>query len=142
MDYIHPRPLMERTSVDRDGKRVIELVFLGYSKVEGGYHIAVKTVKVLESKAQLASESPGEIRPLLSAPRIIRHAAVDELPDLVSGLAAEVDKVVGAMERRCQIAEALLDHLEEVAGPEGEHGAGPSRRRRRTQEALADGHAR
>lgn len=144
MDYVHPRPLSETTTVDREGKRVIELVYLCYLKVAGGYHLCVKTVKVLESKAQLASEAPGNVVALLQAPRMLRHAAVDVLPDAVSGLAAQVDEVVSAMEQRCQVAQALLDHLEEVAGVAGEVEAEPERprgRKRITQPAFDDSNA-
>ncbi len=115
LDYTHPRPLQETVSVDRTGHRVTELAFLGYMKVEGGYHLAIKTVKVLESKQQAATEQPGAVMPLLSAPRRLRHAAVDLLPEVVSGLAAQVDDVVQSMERRCATAEALLEHLQDVA---------------------------
>jgi hypothetical protein len=140
MDYVHPRPLSETTMMDRDSKRVIELVFVGYFKVEGGYHLAAKTVKVLESKAQLASEAPGVVAPLLACPRVVRHAAVDLLPDLVSGLAAQVDEVVSAMERRCRTAQALLDHLENVAGDGSEPGATPGRERRTTSPRFDERH--
>ncbi|RMG98896.1 MAG: hypothetical protein D6705_04675 [Deltaproteobacteria bacterium] len=115
LDYVHPRPIHEQVTVDKTGHRVTELAFVGYLKVQGSYHLAIKTVKVLEAKHQLATEQPGRITPLLSAPRRIRHAAVDVLPDLVSGLAEQVDDVVGAMERRCATAEALLEHLQDVA---------------------------
>jgi len=140
MDYVHPRPLSETMTIDRDGKRVIELVFVGYLKIEGGYHLAAKTVKVLESKAQLASEAPGVIVPLLASPRVVRHGAVDLLPDLVSGLAAQVDEVVSAMERRCRTAQALLDHLESVAEDGSEPDARPSRERRTTSPRFDEGH--
>jgi hypothetical protein len=140
MDYVHPRPLSETTMVDRDGKRVIELVFVGYFKVEGAYHLAAKTVKVLESKAQLASEAPGVVAPLLACSRVVRHGAVDLLPDLVSGLAAQVDEVVNAMERRCHTAQALLDHLESVAEEGGEPDAKPARESRSTSPRFDDGH--
>ncbi len=115
LDYVHPRPIHEKVTTDKTGHRVTELAFLGYLKVQGGYHLAVKTVKVLEAKHQAATERPGKVVPLLAAPRRIRHAAVDVLPELVSGLAEQVDEVVGAMERRCATAEALLEHLKDVA---------------------------
>ncbi len=114
LDYVHPRPLHELVAIDGDGKRVTELAFVGYLKVQGGYHLAIKTVKVLEAKSQAATEQPGALAPLLSAPRRLRHAAVDLLPEVVSGLAAQVDEVVGSMERRCATAKALLDHLHGV----------------------------
>lgn len=140
MDYVHPRPLSETMTIDREGKRVIELVFVGYLKVEGAFHLAAKTVKVLESKAQLASEAPGVVAPLLSCARVVRHGAVDLLPDLVSGLATQVDEVVNAMERRCRTAQALLDHLESVADESGPHDGEPIRGRRSTSPRFDDRH--
>ncbi len=115
LDYVHPRPIHERVTTDKTGHRVTELAFLAYLKVQGGYHLAVKTVKVLEAKHQVATEQPGRVTPLLASPRRIRYAAVDVLPELVSGLAEQVDDVVSAMERRCATAEALLEHLQDVA---------------------------
>lgn len=69
MDYVHPRPLQEAMALSRDGKRVIELSFLGYLRVQGEYHLVIKVVKILESKVALASETPGTVMPLLQAPR-------------------------------------------------------------------------
>lgn len=117
LDYIHPRPLSETATTDHAGKRVIELAYVGYLNVEGAYHLAVKTVKVFESRLAQATESPGAVTPLMKAPRRLRYAAVDLLPELVAGLAEQVEDVVGAMERRCRTAQALVEHLEEIAGP-------------------------
>jgi hypothetical protein len=36
---------------------VIELAFLGYLKIQSEHHLCIKTVKILESKVALASES-------------------------------------------------------------------------------------
>lgn len=116
LDYLHPRPLAETVTMSREGKRVIELAYVGYLEVQRGYHLAIKTVKVLESKLALASETPGQVVPLLSAPRRLRYGAVDVLPELIAGLAAQVEEVVGAMQRRCETASALLQHLEQIAG--------------------------
>ena len=118
LDYVHRRPLAETVTVDRDGKRVIELAYLAYLKVDRGYHLAIKTVKVMESKRALANETPGAILPLLSAPRRLRYAAVDLLPELVAGLAGQVEEMLSAMHRRCETASALVRHLEQIAeGP-------------------------
>ena len=46
MDYVHPRPLQEAMALSRDGKRVIELSFLGYLRIQGEYHLVIKTVKI------------------------------------------------------------------------------------------------
>lgn len=116
MDYVHPRPLQEAASVGRDGKRVIELSFLGYLKVERGYHLAIKTVKVVESRAAVGAEAPGEVVPLMSAPRRLRHLAVDVLPDLVGGLAELVSESVEALEERQAVANRVLHELENLAG--------------------------
>ena len=126
LDYMFPTPLAETAHVDGAGKRVIELSYLGFLKVQGRHHLSVKTVKVLESRVSAATEDPGRVVPLLQAPRALRHRAVDVLPDMISGLAAEVEEVVSSLERRCATADALLGHLEGVAGPiEVQRGADP-----------------
>ena len=117
MDYIHPLPISESVSFDSDNKRIIELAYLSYLKVRDGYHLTVKTVKVLESKKSLGVEAPGKVQPLLEAPRKLRYAAVDALPELVSGLATQVDEIVNKMERRVDVAESLLTHLESMLDP-------------------------
>lgn len=117
LDYFLPRPLQEHTTFDHTGKRVIEVGYLGYCKVSRNYHLVIKTVKVLESRLAMSTEQPGSIAPLLTAPRRLRYAAVDMLPELVSGLAAQVEEMVGSMERRQATATRLLEHLEEVTGP-------------------------
>lgn len=114
LDYVHPRPIDESTSADHSGKRVIELSYVGYLRTQRGYHLAIKTVKVLESKLSLATQTPGDVTALLAAPRRLRYAAVDVLPEVVSGLAAQVDEMVGSLERRCATAESLLRNLERV----------------------------
>ena len=119
LDYVYPKPLREQVHVDGSGKRVIELCYLGFLKVQNGHHLAVKTVKVLESRLSAATEDPGRIVPLLQAQRTLRHRAVDVLPDMISGLAAETEEVVASLERRCATADALLSHLEGVAQGEG-----------------------
>ncbi|MEX1366868.1 MAG: hypothetical protein AB1Z98_27320, partial [Nannocystaceae bacterium] len=60
-------------------------------------------------------QTPGEITPLLTAPRRLRYAAVDVLHELVHGLAEQVDDMVGSLERRCNAAESLVRNLEQVA---------------------------
>lgn len=117
LDYVLPRPIAEHTSYDAQGKRVIELSYLGYLKVQRGYHLAVRTTKVVESRLAMATETPGQVMLLLDAPRRIRYAAVDLLPELVAGLAEQVEDMVSSMERRCQIAHGLLENLERIAGP-------------------------
>jgi len=112
MDYVHPRPVAEVVTFDKEGHRVIEISYVAYLKVARGWHLALKTVKILEAKKQLASETPGAVMSLLEAPRRLRYAAVELLPDLVSGLATQVDEVLDKMDRRCEVAEALLAHLE------------------------------
>lgn len=117
LDYVYPRPVAEFTTIDANGKRVIEVSYLAYLRVQRGYHLSIKTVKVLESKLSAATESPGVVVPLLQAPRRIRYQAVELLPDLVAGLAEQVDEMVDAMDRRCQIAFGLMQHLQQIAGP-------------------------
>jgi hypothetical protein len=117
IDFFHPRPLSEHVSYDREGKRVIELSYLGYCRVQKSYQLAVKTVKVMESKLAMATESPGEFVPLLQAPRRLRYCAVDVMPELVTGLSHQVEEVAGAMERRCATAQALAHELEQMVPP-------------------------
>lgn len=112
MDYVHPRPLQEMMSVGRDGKQVIELSFLGYLRIQSEYHLCIKTVKIVESRVAAASERPGTVTPLLSAPRTLRHAAVDLLPDLIKVLSNQVGDLVAQMERRCATAKSMLEQLE------------------------------
>ena len=78
LDYVYPRPIDEATSADHNGKRVIELSYVGYLRTSRNYHLAIKTVKVLESKLAVATQNPGEIIPLLAAPRRLR-AGLDGL---------------------------------------------------------------
>ncbi len=117
LDYINPRPLAEHTTYDAAGKRVIEVSYVGYLKVGGAYHIALKTVKVLESKSASVGQSPGHLVNLLDAPRRLRYRAVEQLPELVVGLAEQVEDMLGAMERRVNIAHSLVANLEQIAGP-------------------------
>lgn len=121
LDYVYPRPIDEATSADHNGKRVIELSYVGYLRTSRNYHLAIKTVKVLESKLAVATQNPGEIMPLLAAPRRLRYAAVDVLPEVVSGLAAQVDEMVGSLERRCATAQSLVRNLEQIAVNGGLH---------------------
>ncbi len=114
MDYMLPRPVSEIVSMDGEGKRVIELAFVGYLKIRGSFHLAIKTVKVLESRKAAAMEGPGDLMPLLEAPRRLRYAAVDLLPELVAGLSTQVDDLVREMQRRCDMAEQLLRTLENM----------------------------
>ncbi len=117
LDYLHPRPLEETIAIDATGKRVIEMAYVGYLRVQRSFHLAIKTVKVLESKRAIATETPGEIMLLLHAPRRLRYRAVDVLPELVAGVAEQVEEMVEAMERRCRTARMLVERLEEIAGP-------------------------
>lgn len=122
MEYTVERPLSERVTRTEDGSRVIELSFVGYLRLRGSFHLALRTVKVLESKRAAASEDPGEVVPLLEAPRKLRHAAVDQLPELVEGLANQVQDVLGRVEERCRLANSLLDNLNAMLADESGQG--------------------
>lgn len=135
LDYVYPRPIDEATSADHNGKRVIELSYVGYLRTSRNYHLAIKTVKVLESKLAVATQNPGEIMPLLAAPRRLRYAAVDVLPEVVSGLATQVEEMVGSLERRCRTAETLVRNLEQIAGGGHHVSPGDSAALRRTMPA-------
>ncbi|MBK8265785.1 MAG: hypothetical protein IPK80_31210 [Nannocystis sp.] len=113
MEFLHPRPLHESASVGREGKRVIELAYLGYLKIRGEHHLAIKTMKVLESK--VVSGDGGAVTPLMVAPRPLRHAAVDVLPELVATISRQIDEMAAAIERRCATARALLGDLEAMS---------------------------
>ena len=132
MDFIHPRPLQEHTTTSAHHKRTIELSYLAYLRVDDGHHLVVKTVKIMEDKAAVANESPGSVTPLLHAPRHLRHAAVDVLPELVDALSSQIGDLVSQMERRCETARELLDELNALEAslsgtrpvPEGLEGGG------------------
>jgi hypothetical protein len=78
--------------------------------------------------------------PLLEAPRRLRYAAVDLLPEMVAGLALQVEEMVESMQRRCETAARLLLDLEAIAGPASDGEVGPAAssatsHRRQTQPA-------
>lgn len=118
-EYQLPRPIAETEHQTRDGKRMIEVSYLGYLNMstpgdEGAtntFHLAVKTLKVFEGK-RAGSEEPGRVVPLLEAPRSIRHAAVDHIALLVAGLAEQVDEMVEHIERRNAVASNILSTLD------------------------------
>jgi hypothetical protein len=122
-EYQLPRPIAETVHHDAAGKRVIEVSYLGYLRMEVGpatdestpsghseFHVGVKTLKILEGR-RADGEQPGRVLALLEAPRALRHAAVDHLAVLVAGLAEQVDEMVGHIERRNVIAASILDNL-------------------------------
>lgn len=114
VDYVDPRPLDERSSTDAHGKRTIELSYLGYLQIDGRYQLALKMVKVHESKVAMSEADRGSLTPLLEAPRKVLHAAVDHLPELVSALSQQVWDLVNQVERRCKLARDLLADLESL----------------------------
>lgn len=111
-EYLHPRPLLEKTVVSGEGKRVIEVAYLGYLPFRSEHHLVVKTVKILESKAAMSPENSGSMTPLLLAPRSIRHAAVDVLPELVRAITRQLDELAEATERRRDVAREVLGELQ------------------------------
>jgi hypothetical protein len=127
LEFQLARPIAEIVHVDRDGKRIIEVSYLGYLRFAGtgprvgtesgseragaGFHLGVRTLKVLEGRRVPEGEHTPQVTALLEAPRAIRHAAVDHLGELVAGLAAQVDEMVEHIERRQALAEAILDDL-------------------------------
>jgi hypothetical protein len=114
------RPIAEVVHHDSDGKRIIEVSYLGYMRFAGseerpdgrrpgsGFHLGVRTVKVFEGRRAPEGELPPRVTALLEAPRAVRHAAVDHLADLVGGLAAQVDEMVEHIERREAIVASIL----------------------------------
>jgi hypothetical protein len=118
------RPIAEVVHHDRDGKRIIEVNYLGYMRFAGsderraggGFHLGIRTVKVFEGRHAPEGEPPPRVTPLLEAPRAVRHAAVDHLPDLVGKIAAQVDEMVAHIERREAIAESILATFGEPKG--------------------------
>ncbi len=112
LEFLYPRPVVETTSFDADGKRLIELSYVGYMKLRGRYTLALKTLRVFESRTANPSESPGSAIPLLDAPRRLRYAAVDVLPEVIAGLSHQVDELAAQMERRCGVADQVLRELE------------------------------
>jgi hypothetical protein len=121
-EYQLPRPIAEIVHHDRDGKRIIEVHYLGYVRFAeheddpGSFHLGVRTVKVFEGRHAPEGEPPPRITPLLEAPRSVRHAAVDHLAELVGGLAVQVEEMVQHIERREALAEAILGQLDAPKG--------------------------
>ena len=126
-EYLLPRPISETVHHDSAGKRVIEVNYLGYLRMQtqaaagestpgvlSSFHVGVKTLKILEGRST-DGEQPGRVLALLEAPRAIRHAAVDHLAELVGGLAEQVDEMVGNIERRNAIASTILGTLGDPA---------------------------
>lgn len=111
-EYLHPRPLLEKTVVSGEGKRVIEVAYLGYLPFRSEHHLVVKTVKILESKAAMSPENSGSMTPLPLAPRSIRHAAVDVPPELVRAITRQLDELAEATERRRDVAREVLGELQ------------------------------
>lgn len=122
MEYTLSRPLHEDAAVGADGKRVILMGFLSYGRHRGRFRLLYKTIKVLESRKAMASEDPGSAIPLLDAPRRVRHLAVDQLPDLVGGLAQSVDDVLAQLDRRQRVAHNVLSQLEAMLADTGSNG--------------------
>lgn len=111
-EYLHPRPLREAVIVTAEGKRVIEVAYLGYLPFRSEHHLVVKTVKILESKAAMSPENSGSVTPLLLAPRPIRHAAVDVLPEVVQAITRQLDELADAVDRRREVARGVLGELQ------------------------------
>ncbi len=111
LEYLHPRPLEERARVGAGGKRVIEVVYLGVMTSRGRRRLAIKMVKILESKAAVASQSGGAVMPLLDAPRSILHAAADLLGEFVVGLRKQLDEQAEQADRRLEAVRGAHDAL-------------------------------
>jgi hypothetical protein len=111
LDYVLPRPVAELVTYDEEHKRVIELSYAAYLRFPQGHHLALKTVKVMESRKAAASEVPGAVIPLLEAPRRLRYSAVDHLPALVEGLSQQMHEIVSTLEQRCRVASSLEAQL-------------------------------
>ncbi|PRP90004.1 hypothetical protein ENSA5_68860 [Enhygromyxa salina] len=118
-EYQLPRPISETVHHDRDGKRVIEVSYLGFLRMaptlgdssgSSEFHLGVKTLKVFEGR-RVDDEQPGRVVPLIEAPRAIRHAAVDQIAALVDALASEVEAMAEHIERRNQVASTILNTL-------------------------------
>jgi len=111
-DYLHPRPLQETTKVGQGGKRVIEVVYLGVMPVRGARRLAIKMVKILESKAAVAHPGGGgAVMPLLDAPRPLLHVAADHLGEVVRAIIGEIDELAEQVERRGGAAKEALREL-------------------------------
>lgn len=108
LDYMHPRPLAEAVRRDAAGKRVIELSYLCYREIDGRRCLAVRTIKVLESKAALASTVPTSIVPLRSADIALRQAAIDIMGELLSGITAQMERMADGLEDRCEAASSIV----------------------------------
>lgn len=116
LKYLHPRPLMEMAKVSRGGKRVIEVAYLGVMRLDGRHQLVIKQVKILESKAAIASQGGGSVMPLLKAPRAAVFAAVDELGELVRVIREQVDGLAEEAERLRDAARAAHDDFSRPFG--------------------------
>jgi len=110
-DYLHPRPLEETSRVGPGGKRVIEVVYLGVMPCRGRRRLAIKMVKILESKAASASQSGGAVMPLLDAPRGLLHAAAELLGEVVQGIRKQLDELAEQVDRRRHAAREAHEEL-------------------------------
>ena len=113
-DYLHPRPLEETARIGPGGKRVIEVVYLGVLPCRGRRRLAVKMVKIVESKAAIASQSGGAVMPLLDAPRGLLHAATDLLVEVVQGIRKQLDELGDEVDQR---RDAVREAHEELSRP-------------------------
>ncbi|MEE9383588.1 MAG: hypothetical protein V3V08_09265 [Nannocystaceae bacterium] len=112
VDYTHTRPLAEQVERGADGKRRIELSYLAYASVAGSRRLAIKTIKVLESKAALDTTDPRRIVPLRDAPVALRHAAVEQMAEALRGMTAHLKVLADRVDARCDSAESVLHSLE------------------------------
>ncbi|TPV93274.1 MAG: hypothetical protein B7733_21280 [Myxococcales bacterium FL481] len=113
LDYMHPRPLAEAVSRDETGKRIIELTYLCYRPVHGRRRLAVRTIKVIESKVALAATAPAQVVALRAAALPLRQAAMEVLGEMLRGLTAEVERLADRLEHQCDTANRLVQGLPE-----------------------------
>lgn len=126
--FVHPHPIDEQLLNGPSGKRIIELRFLCYARVGGDYRLGIKSLKVLESKQSMATESPGQIIPIADAPTDLRHRSIQFLPALIAGLTDEVERAATELSMQCERIEWIASDLGlAVESPViDEHAIGPN----------------
>lgn len=92
-------------------QRYREVVYLGYAEVGDEWQLAVKEA-LLETREddngrQYEDAANPKVRPLASASRRLRTAAMAELPDLLNGLKYKAEQLISAIDAGKKAADSL-----------------------------------
>ncbi len=89
---------------------------VGYSRVNGGWRLAVRTVHGDEVNPENASE---EVWPFNEAPLYLRIRAVDKLPDLLEALVKAADAAADRLSKKIVPAQDLAAAVNALAKSKG-----------------------